>query len=459
MAESDRQLFVSTVANDNGVSIEFNQNKYPIIYPKEHWNATPRGTRIALRDSLALASTMHLPIVFGRSSIVYDTPRTVLEPYFYENFHRDIPSCTEVDGTDTNSLMQQFFNTNYVFSEEPINLPSDVPVDNPERAIVGMSFGKDSLLTYAVAQELGLDPEIVYIIEESMTYEQKHKTLLGEQWKKEFGKDAHILHHDTGKLRDYVHLGLPRSEFGWALQSTEYALDFIPFAYRLNAKYLLFGNEQTASATYMDEKGEWTVYPCFDQSHEWTVHINQITRMFSGGSTQTGSLIEPLMDMMVQRTLVHRYPQIAKYQMSCFTETEAGRDYRWCHSCNVCAKMYLLCAGSGVDPKSVGFRENMLDADKTQYFTLFGGKSELTYLNSDTARDEQLFAFYCAVKKGAKGTLVEKFKDSELYNEAKDREADLFKTYVSLYEPISVPQELKSSVMSIYREELDSFEI
>jgi len=460
MVAGNRFLDIVSSVTDRGLSFTFKKQPYTILYGKEYWNATPEQTRIALRDNLALATTMHLPIVFSSPRITYDTPRAMLMPHFFENFVRDIPSCTEVDGTDTNLLMQQFFNTKYLFTKDPINQPSDVPVADAERAIIGMSFGKDSLLTYAVAQELGLDPEIVYIVEESMTYEEKHKSALGEQWAKEFGKQMHILHHDTGKLRDYNHLGLPFSEFGWGLQTTEYALEMIPFAYKLNGRYLLFGNEQTASETYMDEKGEWTVYPCYDQSHEWTVQIDQITQRFSGDSIQTGSLIEPLMDMMVQRTLVHRYPEIAKYQMSCFTETEAGRDYRWCHSCGVCAKMYLLCVGSGMDPSDVGFKENMLDGtEKVHHFTLFGGKSKLTYANTATARNEQLFAFYSAAKKGAKGSLVEKFKGSELFEEAKEREDELFKTYISLYEPISVPPELKDAVMSIYKEEIGSFEL
>lgn len=445
--------------NEKGLSVRFRNSEYPIEYNPKIWNKTPAATQIALRDNLALATTMHLPIIFSESRIHYNTPRPYLEPYFFNNFLRDIPSCTEVDETDTNKLMQQFFNTEFTFGSSDINYPSSEPVESPHKAIIGMSFGKDSLLTYAIANELGLDPEIAYVVEESLTYEEKHKRILAEQWEEEFGKSMHILKHDTGKLRNYDYLGLKKSEFGWGLQTTEYALEFIPFAYSLHGKYLLFGNEQTTSETYMDANNEWSIYPCFDQSHEWTVHINQITRLFSGGSVQTGSLIEPLMDMMVQRILVNRYPEIAKYQMSCFTETEAGRDYRWCHSCGVCAKMYLLCVGSGVDPKDVGFRENMLEGDRIHHFTLFGGKSELTYANTDTARNEQLFAFYCAAMKGAKGSLLEKFKNSALFLEAKEREDELFQTYISLHDPISVPKELRPKVMSILKEEVDKFEI
>ncbi len=459
MKKDDDSISVGASETPDGIAITFQGETYPIRYPEPYWESTPPLTRTALRDNLSVAVTMHLPLVYNSETIIYDTPRAMLFPYFFENFARDIPSCTEVDGTDTDEVMSQFFRTSYRFTNDSMSLPDDIPVPGAERAIIAMSFGKDSLLTYSIAHELELDPEIVYIVEESLTYEEKHKRALGEAWKKEFGKSMHILHHETGKLRNYEYLELPKSEFGWGLQSTEYALELLPFAYALAGKYILFGNEQTTSATYMDKDGRWIVYPCYDQSHEWTVQINQMTKRFSGGSTQTGSLIEPLMDIMVQRILVHRYPEFAKYQMSCFTETEAGKDYRWCQHCDVCAKMYLLCVASGVNPKDVGFTTNMLDGDRMHHFTLFGGFSDLTYANTPAARNEQLFAFYSATKKGAHGSLIDSFRESEFYSEAKEREEELYRMYTTIYDPISIPSELREEVLSIYREEVSSFEL
>ena len=452
-------LEISSKITDTGIEVEFQGKKYPIIYPKKVWKSTPHQTQKALKDNLVFATTMHLPLIYNSNNIIYHSGRPLLEPYFFQNFIKDIPSCTEVDGTNTDDYIRIFFNLDYHFKNAVIEYPSPNPVEDPFRAIIGMSFGKDSLLTYAVANELKLDPEIIYVIEQSLTYEQKHKTELAMGFKKEFGKELHILKHETGKLRDYTYLGLPKSEFGWGLQSTEYTLEFIPFAYRLHAKFILFGNEQTTAASYMDNLNKWQIFPCYDQTHLWTVHLNQITQAFSGRSVITGSLIEPLMDMMIQRILAHRYPEIAKYQMSCFTETEYGRDYHWCHHCAVCAKMYLLCVGSGIDPQAIGLKVNMLQRQFKSFFTLFGGKSALTYANTGVARDEQLFAFYAAAKKGVKGDLIYEFRKTSLYEEAKNREDELFSIFCKLYDPISLPSELRNDVISIYKEELSLFEL
>ncbi len=452
-------LEVRSKTTKNGFSVHFNEKSYPVSYPAGYWERVPKDTREALKDNLALATTMHLPLIFNDPQITYHSGRPLLEPYFVDNFIRDIPSCAEVDGTDTAEMVRKFFGTRYVFTDPEITVPSPDPIEDAYRAIVGLSFGKDSLLAYAIADEIGLDPEGGYFVEDSMLYEEKHKRELAKKFKKEFGDSIHVLRHDTGKLRHYAYLGLPFSDLGWGLQSTEYAIDLIPLAYALQGKYILFGNEQTTGETFVNEKDGWFIYPCYDQTHNWTIHLDQITKAFSGRTVKTGSLIEPIMDMMVQRTLVHRYPKYAKYQMSCFTETEAGVDYHWCQDCTICSKMYLLCAGSGIDPKAIGFRENMFDRDKKRYFTVFDGKSALPYANTVTARDEQIFAFYCAVKKGVKGKLVDDFKKSALYSEACEREDELFKRFITLYDPITIPAELKDQVMSILREEISSFEI
>ncbi|MFW9882511.1 MAG: hypothetical protein ACFFG0_56335 [Candidatus Thorarchaeota archaeon] len=455
----NNSLEIYSSTTKRGIQVEFQGVQYPIIYEEKIWDLTPTQTCEALKDNLSLATTMHLPLIYNKNKVIYYSGRPLLEPYFIQNFLRDIPSCTEVDGLNTDSIIHQFLNTEFQFFNPEIVVPSDKTVENAYKALIGMSFGKDSLLTYAVAKEINLEPEIIYVVEQSLTYEEKHKKRLAKEFKKEFAKDLHILTHETGKLRDYNYLKLPKSEFGWGLQNTEYALEFVPFAYALNGKYIFFGNEQTTAASYMDSSNRWLIYPAYDQSHLWTVHINQITQIFSGRSVITGSLIEPLMDMMIQRILVHRYPHIAKYQMSCFTENEFGRDYRWCHNCSVCAKMYLLCVGSGINPELIGLKNNMFQKEYKNYYTIFGGKSDLTYANTDVAKDEQLFAFYSAINKGAKGDLVDEFKRRGLFEEAKSREDELFNKFCSIYEPISLPKELKNDVLSIYKEELSSFEL
>ncbi|MFW9928380.1 MAG: hypothetical protein ACFFD1_03230 [Candidatus Thorarchaeota archaeon] len=442
---------------DNGFSIEFNNKKFDILYQKKVWSKTNEEIKEMLLDNLSYAVSMHLPMVLNNcSGIYYNTGRPLFEPYFFQNFLRDIPSNTEVDGTNTDEIVRKFLHLDYIFRDNGIkNSHQATKNTGSSKAIVAMSFGKDSLLSFAIAEEIGLNPETVYIVESSLTYEEKHKVQLGKSFEKEFGKKLNILKHETGRLRDYDYLNLQKSEFGWGLQSTEYALELLPFAYYYNANNIIFGNEQSTAESYYDQEKRWKIYPCYDQTHLWTKHINQMIQIISNQSINTISIIEPLMDIMIQRILIRRYPKYAKYQMSCFTENETGKDYRWCQECTVCAKMYLLSVAGGMDPKKIGFTKNMLMNNKKHFFTLFGGKSNLTYLNTGLGRDEQLFAFLIASKRNVEGDLLSIFKSSEFFQEAKDRFEELYKIFCKIYDPITIPNSLKEKVISIYKEEME----
>lgn len=79
-------LHIHSKVVDAGVEIRFLKNPYPIAYPRFVWGATPKETQIALKDNLALATTMHLPLVFDSLGAVYHSGRPLLEPYFAPKF-------------------------------------------------------------------------------------------------------------------------------------------------------------------------------------------------------------------------------------------------------------------------------------------------------------------------------------------------------------------------------------
>jgi len=165
------------------------------------------------------------------------------------------------------------------------------------------------------------------------------------------------------------------------------------------------------------------------------------------------SVIEPLNDIAVVYALYKRYPEVAKYHMSCFVETDAGKDHRWCLDCSVCSKMYLLIKASGFDPATVGLTRNMLTKECREYYSLFGGSSVNTYALTGRGRDEQLFGFYLAWKNGDRSDLVQEF-ERRFLDEARGREDELYKTFFGLHESITMPRHINEKAMSIYKEVL-----
>ncbi|MFT6106052.1 MAG: hypothetical protein ACJA0S_000413 [Rickettsiales bacterium] len=449
----------------NGIELRFLENDYQISYPAKVWDLVPEEMKYLLLDNLCFAATMHLPMkIRTLSGISYNTSRPYFEAYFRQNFIGDIPSCCDMDGLNIGDEISRFARLDYKFPLKEIRTPCNWPQPDEisSQAIVTLSLGKDSLLTFALANEIGLNPTAVFVDEPAFSQEKQHKERLGKDFLKEFGVRLNILEHSTGLLRDDEHLGALANEYGWGLQSTEYAVSMLPYARSCGAKYILMGNEQTAGTYYSSSNGdsnnEWTIHPCYDQTHFWTNHINSMTSALTANDpVQTGSLIEPLMDMMIQRILVRRYPQYAKYQMSCFAVGEAGKDYHWCYECGICAKMYLMCVGGGVNPADIGLKKSMLTENNIKFFPIFGGSSQFPYAKSGIAKDEQVFAFHLAVKFGSIEPLVEKFKNSDLAKEAMTREKELIDKFITVYPSISVPTPLKEKIINIYQEELDIF--
>jgi len=436
----------------HGFEILFRDSKYVLYYPDGIWQAYPQEAKNVLFDNLVYAETVHLPLTFRRNEIEFNTSPPFFQTQFFQNMIMDLPSCADVDGTYTSELLKEFMNLKTRFKDNEVKLPKYRHETREDSSVVSLSFGKDSLLTWAVCRELGLNPQATYIVEPVLLYEEKHKDKLARGFQEEFGVKLQKIEHSMGNLRDGLRLGVGKTELGWGLQSTQYAMMILPIAHRFQSRYILFGNEQSCGEHYYDREG-YVCYPAYDQCHSWTTQIDLITRQLSGGGVRTMSVIEPLNDIAVVYTLYKRYSEVAKYHMSCFVDTEAGRDHRWCMDCSVCSKMYLLIKASGFDPKEVGLNRNMLTEEMRDYFSLFGGSSVNTYALTGRGRDEQLFAFYLTWRNGDRSPLVEEF-EKRFLDEAKGREDELYKTFFGIHHAITLPSHIKNQVESIYKEAL-----
>jgi hypothetical protein len=97
----------------------------------------------------------------------------------------------------------------------------------------------------------------------------------------------------------------------------------------------------------------------------------------------------------------------------------------------------------------------MLESDKRDYFSLFGGSDVFTYALTGRGRDEQLFAFYLTWRNGDNSSLVEEFA-SRFLDEARAREDELYKTFFGIHKAITIPEKIKKKATSIYKEVLNN---
>lgn len=441
----------------NGVNIYFLRRSYDITYPLNVWKEFPVEFRQNFADSLTYFLTMHL--VLDRDEIkkiVYHFPPPIIEPFFFKGMIYSLGETALIDkefsGT-TASLIKFFYNKqfNIEFSGGPrFTRFKTVNRNSKKRAIIPFSFGKDSLLTFALARELGIHPYPIFFQEPRCPYENRHKKRLIQRFLEEFDVKVNVFPLSAGWLREV------KGDFwGWDLLLTQYTLLLLPFLFGWRAKYLFWAHEQSCNDTLVDESG-FIVNPVFEQSKNWLLITNSVMRAL-GCNSIFSSIIEPLYEIAIMKILHFRYPEIAKYQMSCFAEEKPAETKRWCGICSKCARIYIFLRALGISPKRVGFNQDMLSEKKRHLYCLFNDKEketkDSTYDQSGLGRDEQLLAFYLAYKKGVKGSLIRDFEKKYL-REARRRERELRAKFFGIHSTSTIPLEIKTDLLKIYQEEL-----
>ncbi len=429
----------------SGMEVWFQGKPFRLIYPGAIWSSYPDGIKDVLVDNLAHLLTVNMPLVAGINYVRYNTAEPFFRQLFNEMVIRSIPSSTESYDEHTDEVTERFRKTIYDFSG-----PKKTPVfsQDVERAsVTPLSFGKDSLLTFAVASEIGLDPRPVYINDSVSPVENKSKLGYVKAFSREFTPVLTVT-NEVEKLNDFEFWGKDETCLGYMHMVTGFCFIVLPITNCYKAGYIFLGNQKDMDFPFINKDGVLT-YPSPDQTTEWMEKQNDMVKMMTKNVSVT-SLISPLTNIAIMKVLFSRYRKYAKYEISCDC-LEGTNEVRWCHECNKCARLFLFMRAVGADPKTAGFRKNMLERGNKDLFALF--KPQDNYEKSREARDQQLLAFYLAMKNNVKGSLMDVFKEQFL-EEAQEREEELQKKFFTVYDA-NMPGKIKKDVMGIYKEELE----
>lgn len=437
----------------NGLEIEVGRKNYSLTYPSSIWGQFPEVYRQTFADTVTYFLTKHLSLIDSHK-LVYHFPPPITEPFYFRGMVYSLPETTLIDGENTtvSLLVRQLYNSQ--FKTEFIGRPrfarfKNVNRNSWTRTVIPFSFGKDSLLTFALSQELGIKPYPIFFREPRSPYENRHKARLAERFFDEFNIDVNFFPVAAGWLRQ-----MRDKYWGWDLLLTQYTLLLIPFIFGIRSRYLFWAHEQSCNETFTNKEG-FIVNPVYEQSSTWLLLSNAVAKIL-GCNAVFASLIEPIHEIAIMKILHFRYPEIAKYQMSCFSDEEEAKNRRWCGVCTKCARMYIFMMALGIIPKSVGFTQNMLTKNKHHFFAVFPDrKSNLdsAFDQSDAARDEQLLAFTLAYRKGVRGELMGEF--AKYYGrEGRNREKELRTKYFGIHTTNTLTYELKKPLLRIFEEEL-----
>src|SRR3989344_3217795 len=212
---------ISAQVKDFGIQVTINNKIIRLRYPPGIWNRFPQTHRKILTQNIAFSMTYHLPYLFDSlKKMQYNLPVPLSEAFFYKGFSQALPSTAvlqdDKDSRITSNLLRRLYEVNYVYSHKKTDIPPYNMTSFEDCAVMPFTFGKDSLLTFALARDMGLTIHPIYIAEPYLPYDETIKRLLAEPFKKEFRTQILFLKNQLGILRE------PGDGWiGWEMQLTQ----------------------------------------------------------------------------------------------------------------------------------------------------------------------------------------------------------------------------------------------
>jgi creatinine amidohydrolase/Fe(II)-dependent formamide hydrolase-like protein/7-cyano-7-deazaguanine synthase in queuosine biosynthesis len=232
---------------------------------------------------------------------------------------------------------------------------------SPDRHAVLSSGGKDSLLSFALLEELGQDVHPVFVNES------------GRHWFTALNAYRHFRENVPRTARVWVnsdrvfawmlrHMPFVRRDFA-DVRSDEYPIRLwtvavflfgaLPLLRKRGIGSLLIGDEHDST-----HRTTTRGIPHYDGLYDQSRYFDRAFSRYSlskGWGVRQFSVLRPLGEMLILKILVERYPELQALQTSCHaTHEEAGR-IRPCGRCEKCRRIVGMLVALGADPGRCGY--------------------------------------------------------------------------------------------------------
>lgn len=422
-----------------------------VKYPADYLNVLKKDSLEALLENFTFCRTYPLAIYFKK--INYQGQKPYLLNLIKNGLKKDLPYVFYYKKEKTSELLKKATSAKISFKNNKIPKKILPNTPNKNNSILALSFGKDSLLTYALAKEVGLKFKCAFIndMEEYNPEELVEKKKIIKKFSENENVDIIYIEDNNDDIIDKKHLKNINETLAGTNAMLAFTLELLPVAYAHNAKYIIFGNEKNLDVYYPD-KENLRAYPSYDQSTDYMNQENKYLKTLTNNNLQVISLIKPLYNLAEFSIISHRYPYLIQYLMTCDTKKDKGRA---CGECISCIWTSLFAAAFNIPPKDLGLDEYLFDISNKKQYTIFNSKINKVSEMSNQAKDEQLLAFLLAYKNGIQGDLIDLFKNKFLKQTLK-REKALRKKFFSIYNPDIIPVQFRKQIVNIYKEELSS---
>jgi creatinine amidohydrolase/Fe(II)-dependent formamide hydrolase-like protein len=228
------------------------------------------------------------------------------------------------------------------------------------------SGGKDSLLSYGLLNELGYEVHPIFGNES------------GRHWFTALNAHRHFNANVPNTARVWINsdrvfawmlrrLPFIRQDFS-NIRSDEYPIRLwtvaiflfgaLPILRKRQIGRLVIGNEfdTTAKTTF---KGITHYDGLYDQSRFFDEFLSRYFARKAWGIQQF-SILRPLSELLIQKTLAIRYPELQQHQVSCHATHDEGGRIKPCGRCEKCRRIVGMLTAVDVDPSRCGYSEKQI---------------------------------------------------------------------------------------------------
>ena len=238
----------------------------------------------------------------------------------------------------------------------PINWASD----SSKHAVLS-SGGKDSLVSFGILREMGLEVHPIFVNESGRHW---YTALNAYRYLKDSHDGTARVWTNCDRVFAWMLRQLPfvRQDFS-RVRSDEYpirlwtvavfAFGALPLLRKRGIGRLLIGDEYDTTARG-SHRGIPHYNALYDQSRYFDDELTRYYRRKQWGLSQF-SILRPLSELLVQKILVERYPELLRHQVSCHATHIEGDRARPCGACEKCRRIVGMLKALDADPSDCGY--------------------------------------------------------------------------------------------------------
>ncbi|MBW1781676.1 MAG: creatininase family protein [Deltaproteobacteria bacterium] len=242
---------------------------------------------------------------------------------------------------------------------------NDWPVDPSVYAVLS-SGGKDSLLTFGLLREMGHEVHPVFLNESgrhwftalnAYRYFSTNIPHTARVWTNSDRLFNWMLRHLPFVRKDASHIR--SDEYPIRLWTVAvFLFGALPLLRKRGVGRLVIGDEFDTTRR-LSYEGITHYDGLYDQSRYFD---NAMTRYFhrKGWGVSQFSLLRPLSELLIEKILVERYPELQRHQTSCHATHKDGDRVRPCGRCEKCRRIVGMLTALDADPIGCSYRPDQI---------------------------------------------------------------------------------------------------